>query len=124
VDPALAAPLPIAAMLSSATADDAMARALIAKRNPEIEAVRAKDRQAAMQEGRQEGLQEGRQEGRQEGLVRGKAGALLLVLAGRGISISSVDRKRILGETDIERLDRWIACAARCADIAEVFAVL
>ena len=103
VDPVLAAPLPIAAMLSSAAADDAMARALIAKRNPEIEALRIQDRQ--------------------EGLVHGKAGALLLVLAERGISVSPPDRKRILGEVDVERLDRWIARATRCTDIAELFAI-
>lgn len=106
-DPALAVPLPIAEMLTSASADGAMARALIAKGNPEIETVRANDRQ----------------EGRNEGLVRGKAGSLLLLLADRGVVISPIDRKRILAETDIERLDRWIVCAARCTSIAELFAV-
>jgi hypothetical protein len=30
---------------------------------------------------------------------------------------------RILDETDIERLDRWIVCAARCTDVVAMFAV-
>jgi hypothetical protein len=110
VDPALAAPLPIAAMLSSATADDAMARALIVKRNPEIEAVRAEERT------------EGKQQGLAEGVLRGKAEALLVLLASRGVAIPRADRDRILGEMDPERLDRWIARATRCTDIAELFA--
>ena len=43
-DPALGAPLPIGDLVHAAKADDSMARALIAKRNPVIEAVRAQDR--------------------------------------------------------------------------------
>jgi len=130
-DPALAVPLPIAEMLTSASADDAMARALIAKGNPEIETVRAKDRQEGLQEGRNEGLREGRDEGLREGrnqgvqagLLLGKSGTLMFVLAERGVAVSSLDRERILAETDLARLDRWIARAARCTDIEEVFAV-
>ena len=43
-DPALEVPLPIAAMVHAAKADDAVARALVARRNPVIEAVRAEGR--------------------------------------------------------------------------------
>lgn len=106
IDRALAAPLPIAAMLSSASADGAVARALIRKRTPEIQAMRAEDRA----------------EGLAEGMLRGRAEALLVLLAARGVAIGRADRDRILGETDIERLDRWIARAIRCTDIAELFA--
>jgi Uma2 family endonuclease len=41
-DPALAVPLPIDAMIHNAKVDDALARALDAKRNPVIEAIRAR----------------------------------------------------------------------------------
>jgi len=40
-DPALEAPLPIEVMIRGANADDAIARALAAKHNPVIEAIRA-----------------------------------------------------------------------------------
>jgi hypothetical protein len=47
----------------------------------------------------------------------------MFVLAERGVAVSSLDRKRILAEADLARLDRWIARAARCTVIEEVFAV-
>jgi Uma2 family endonuclease len=130
VDPALAVPLPIAALLREAKADDAVARALIVKRNPEIEAMRAQDRREASQDGlaqgllrgRIEGKQEGRIEGKQEGRVEGKAEALLVMLAARGISIDRAARDRILGEPDPVQLDRWITRAAICSRVAEIFA--
>ena len=68
-DAALALPLPIEAMLDAARADDALARALVARHNPVIEAVRAKDRAA----GKAEGLRRGKAQGVQEGLRRGEA---------------------------------------------------
>ena len=68
-DAALALPLPIEAMLDAARADDALARALVARHNPVIEAVRAGDRAA----GKAEGLRRGKAQGIREGLRRGKA---------------------------------------------------
>jgi hypothetical protein len=59
-DPALAVPLPIDSLIRSAKADDAVARALLVKRNPVLEAARATDRA----EGKQEGFVEGKQESR------------------------------------------------------------
>ena len=105
-DPALSVPLPIAALLREAKTDDAVARALIAKRNPEIEAVRDQDRHEAKIAGKHEGLAE----------------ALLVMLAARGISVARADRDRILSEQDPARLDRWITRAAVCARVAEIFA--
>jgi len=83
-DAALALPLPIEAMLDAARADDALARALVARHNPVIEAVRAEDRAAGKAEGSRrgkaqgirEGLRRGKAEGVQEGLRRGKAEGL------------------------------------------------
>jgi Uma2 family endonuclease len=105
-DPALAAPLPIEALVRVAKADDAMARALIFKRNPVIEAMRAESRDAGVIEGKQAGLAE----------------AVLGVLAARGLALAAVDRARILAERDPARLGRWIARAATCATISELFA--
>jgi hypothetical protein len=109
-DPALEVPLPIAALVRAAKADDAMASALLAKHNPVLEATRAQDRVTA------------RAEGLAEGTVRGKADALLVVLAARGLPPDLVARARILDERDPERLDRWIARATTCTSLAEVFA--
>jgi Uma2 family endonuclease len=113
-DPALAVPLPVEALVRAAKADDAMARALLAKHNPVLEATRAQDRVTARAEGKLEGLA--------EGTARGKADALLVVLTARGISPDPAASARILGERDPERLDRWIARATTCTNMAEVFA--
>lgn len=112
-DPALAAPLPIDALLNAAKADDAIARALILKRNPVIEADRAASNEKAQNQGRVEG--------RQEGLIRGRAEALLAMLAARGISFGRADREQILGEQDPDQLLTWITRAATCTDIAGLF---
>jgi hypothetical protein len=104
-DPALEVPLPIDAMIHAAKADDAVARALVARHNPVIEAVRAEDRAASWA----------------EGFLRGKAEAVLAVLAARNVAIGDAERVRILGEQDPAQLDRWLAGAATCAEVAELF---
>lgn len=81
-DAALALPLPIEAMLDPARADDAMARALMARHNPVIEAVRAEARAAGKAEGlrrgkaKGKGVQEGLRGRKAEGLRRDKAEGL------------------------------------------------
>jgi Uma2 family endonuclease len=108
VDPALAAPLPIAALVGAARADDAMARALVIKRNPVIEAVK------------NEARDEGRREARDEGLAEGLAEALIAVLHARGVPLTDADRARILAERDPDQLRRWLARASTCASTAEL----
>jgi len=100
-DPALAAPLPIEALLLATSADEAIAQALVIKRDPVIEAARAQYRD----EDRREDLAE----------------MLLEMLAARDVSLDSFDRQRMLGERDPERLIRWISRAGTCADIAALF---
>ena len=109
-DPALEVPLPIEAMIHAAKADDAVARALVARHNPVIEAVRARDRASS------------RAEGKIEGKVEGKIEALIAILAARDIEPDSTARERILRERDPQRLDRWIARAATSSTLAEVLA--
>ena len=101
-DPALEVPLPIEAMVHAAKADDAVARALVARHNVVIETVRAEDRAA--------------------GKAEGKIEALIAILAARDIDLDSDAREQILRERDPQRLDRWIARAAISATIAEVLA--
>jgi Putative restriction endonuclease/Essential protein Yae1, N terminal len=125
-DPALAAPLPIEAMVHAAKADDAIARALVIKRNPVIEAVRAEGqaegKREGLAEGKREGLAEGKREGLAEGKLHGRAEALLAILIARGVAINPGDRAQILGERDPGRLDRWLARAASCGAVAELLA--
>jgi hypothetical protein len=72
-----------------------VARALVARRNPVIEAVVA------------------------EGRIEGKIEALIAILAARDIDPGAA-RERILRECDPHRLDRWIARAATASTLAAV----
>jgi hypothetical protein len=109
-DPALDAALPVDMLVRAAKTDDAVARALIIKRNPVIEATRAQDRA------------EGEIKGRIEGEIKGVIRALLVLLNRRGISVDDAALERIQGEQDPQQLDHWIAHAATCTTIAELFA--
>jgi Uma2 family endonuclease len=132
-DPALATPLPIEALVRATKADDAMARALLAKGNPVIKDVRAQGQaegeQRGFSRGQQEGFAEGRQaglaEGRQAGLVEGKheglAEALVTILTARGIALDGAARARVFGERDPTILARWVARAATCRDALRLF---
>lgn len=108
-DPVLAVPLPIKDLIHSVTTDDAIARALVGKHNPVIEAVRA--------EGRVEGIAEGRAEG-----AWAMADGILGVLEARGVAVSSAAREQLLAERDLAQLRRWIVRAATCASADELLA--
>ncbi|HEX8110891.1 MAG TPA: Uma2 family endonuclease [Kofleriaceae bacterium] len=95
-DPAFAVPLPIETLIHSARTDDAVARALVVKHNPVIEAIRA------------------------EGRVEGLAEAIVAMLSARGVPTSPVERDRILAERDPARLGRWITRAIECTSVAEL----
>ncbi len=86
---------------------------------------RAEGRTEGRAEGRTEGRAEGRTEGRAEGRAQGRAeagaGNLLGVLRVRGIFVSEIERERILAETQLETLDRWLERAVLATSIAEVF---
>jgi Uma2 family endonuclease len=117
VDPVLDVPLPIETLIHEARTDDAVARALAARRNPVIEEIRAE----GLAEGRAEGLAEGRAEGRTEGRAKGLAEAVLGVLISRGVSLDRGARERIVAERDPVQLDRWLARAVVCISAAELF---
>ena len=101
-DPALDVALPVDALVHTVKADDAVARALLAKHNPVLEATKT--------------------EAHAQGHLAGKREALLLLLGVRGISLDDAARERILQERDPARLDRWLTRAATDLTTAELFA--
>ena len=107
-DHALAAPLPIEALVHAAKADDAMARALLAKQNPVLEAALATQRV------------EGKLAGMAEGKLAGMAEALVAVLTARGLTLEPADAARVLAEGDAAILRRWLIGAATCSTIREL----
>jgi hypothetical protein len=96
-DPVFAAVVHVHELVSTASADDAMARALLAKRNPVIEATRAEARTEAT------------------------AAAIIAVLFARGLAPTAAQQSRILSLRDPAELARCLASAATCSDIAELF---
>ena len=59
--------------------------------------------------------------GRAEGIAAGKAEVVLRILAGRGLSVSDVQRSRVLECTDNATLDRWVDRALQATSIDDVF---
>ena len=100
-DPALAVPLPVAAMLDAVKAEAAIPQAYRAQRHPEFLAERA--------------------EGRAEGLAEARAAAVLTVLEARGLTPTADERDRIRAERDPDRVARWLAAAVTCASVAALF---
>jgi hypothetical protein len=101
----------------SAKADDAVARALVAKRNPVFEAIRAEDRA----ESRAAGIAEGKAAGMAEGKAAGMAEAVIALLVAR-VSPDRRERDLIVGERDPARLERWITRAITCTSVAALLA--
>jgi len=110
-DPTLATPVRVRALLDAVEADNGVARALLAKNNPVL--------QAEQQRRHAQGLEEGRE----EGLLAGKATAVLAVLAARGHSVSPSLRETILACADEQRLDAWLVKAATAASADELLDV-
>jgi hypothetical protein len=58
---------------------------------------------------------------RAEGIAAGEAKAVVRVLKSRGICMTSEERDRILGCSDIAVLDRWLDRASTVTTIRELF---
>lgn len=54
------------------------------------------------------------------GKAEGKVEALLRVLEARGLEVTGEELERIVGETDLERLDRWLVRAIAATTTSEV----
>src|SRR3954466_11629172 len=72
-------------------------------------------------EGEAKGRVEGEAQGRVEGEAKGLAKSILTVLSVRGVAESEAARTRILKETDLERLQRWLVNVAVATSIEDVF---
>jgi len=96
-DRTLALPLPLYALAEAMRADDAVARALLAKKNPVIE-----DALRAAKGG-------GKREGKRE--------ALLQILSARGLEISKKADERLRAERDEAVIDRWLGRAVSCDSV-------
>lgn len=86
-------PLPVPALLGITASDDAVAEALRARRDRSLAAARAE----------------------------GRAESLLMLLEGRGLSVSSEARQRILACTDLKQLDRWIRRAVSASTLEDLW---
>jgi hypothetical protein len=65
-------------------------------------------------------LARGNAEGEAKGEAKGKRDALILILEGRGLSITRPQRAAILACDDLVKLDRWIAASGTAASVAEL----
>ena len=111
-DRALALPLPLRALVDAASTDDAVARALLAKKNPILATALA----GARQEGRLEGQLEGERRGERNGVIR----ALLAVLAARGLKVRKKQEKQIRSTEDETLLASWLMRSVGCASVDDL----
>ncbi len=111
-DRALASSLPLRALVDAASTDDAVAQALLAKKNPVIATTLA----GAKQEGRLEGQLEGERRGERNGVIR----ALLAVLAARGLKVRKKQEKQIRSTEDEVLLASWLMRAVSCASVDDL----
>jgi hypothetical protein len=95
-DACLVRPLGVKALLDAAAADDEVVRALEAKNNPAILALKAASAE----------------QGAERGERREAAAAVLTVLASRGLDVPPRVRAAIQGSVDRAELRRWLARAA------------
>jgi hypothetical protein len=100
-DVCLAAPLPVDALVRAARADDAVARALLAKRNAVVVAA----------------VEEGREEGRIEALRR----AVIDLAEARGLALTRSQRQRLDDCSDLAQLQLWHRRLATVAAAHDAF---
>jgi Uma2 family endonuclease len=101
-DPALALPLLVHDLVSAVTTDDAVARALLAKKNPVLAAAIEHERGLAVA----------------EALARG----VIAVLRARGFGPSRAQLATISATLDRALLERWLADAATCGSVEALLA--
>jgi len=117
-DRVLVTALAIRDLVSAGSADDAVARALVAKRNAVVRTAVEEGRA----QGRTEGRAQGRAEGRTEGRAQGRAEAIVAILVARGLSPRPDERDLILATDDDDVLTRWLAAVANCTSVAALIA--
>jgi hypothetical protein len=73
----------------------------------------------ARAEGKEEGRRDGEARGEARGEAKGKAGAVLAVLAARGLAVDEATRARVEACDDVARLDQWLARALTAVSASE-----
>jgi Uma2 family endonuclease len=121
-DQALALPLPLRALVEAISSDDAVAQALLAKKNPVIATALARAERKGKAEGRRAGQAEGRREGERTGAIKGAIKTLLAVLAARGLDVRKKHEKQIRSTAEEAVLAAWIVRAVTCASVDELLA--
>jgi hypothetical protein len=109
-DPTLARPLRVRELLDAAEADNAVARALLAKKNPVLAEI--------LTEGEKKGLAEGEKKGVRES----RAADILMVLTTRGIPVPAEVEQQIAGCSDPALLSLWLKRAVTANRAEEVVA--
>ena len=66
---------------------------------------------------------QGEIEGEIKGKIEGRAGALLAVLEGRGLVVTSSQSKQMLACTDDAQLDAWLRAAGTAPSVAELLGI-
>jgi hypothetical protein len=82
---------------------------------------REEGRAEGLAEGRAEGLAEGLAKGHREGKVQGEITALLMILQGRGITVTSRIYERVMACTDVDVIDGWLLRAVHATTADEIF---
>lgn len=111
-DRALALPLPVRALVDAVNSDDAVAQALIAKKNPVIT--------SALDRAERKGKAEGQLSGKAKGKAEGRIESLLTVLAARGLKVRRKQEKRIRSTDDEAVLAGWLVRAVSCASVDDL----
>lgn len=106
-DPTLATPVPVRALLDAIEADNGVARALLAKNNPVLEAELGRLREEALAKEKESRFEE-------------KAAAVLAVLHARGLPVTPELEEALRSCRDMRVLDEWLRNAATAASAAEV----
>ncbi len=107
-DPTLTRPLRVKELLDAAEADNAVARALLAKNNPVLAEATIQSRNEGRREGRNEGRREGHNEGRNEGRREGLAEGIAVACELLGIELTAPLRAR-MSEFDVSGLEALLA---------------
>jgi hypothetical protein len=104
-DPCLAEPVPARALLDAAAADEAVARALVARRHPVIE----------------EFGETRERRGETNGELKGRRASLRRILAQRGLEPDAQQRARIEACTDFDMLEEWLSRAITATHAGDIF---
>ena len=90
--------------------------------NPHLQQVYNRLEKKLRAEGKAEGKVEGLREGEAKGKAEGKAEALLMLLSGRGLRVTSAQEARVRACTDLGQLDAWFQAALTTTSVAALLA--